>query len=352
MSKSVLSNCAAPPRRSNGFDPVATRKVFEAARAKGLIRGPGDPVPVVKDGAPAARLGNVRSQWMDVTPALAAQWLKNNFRNRPVSEDVVAAYARDMQSGVWTPTHQGIAFNDRDELIDGQHRLLAVVRCGVTIHTMVTFGLPSKIPESEMTTMDAVDRGRTRSVGDQLKIQHGLKQGTVIAAACMVLSRLCFGQRLRRLSVGQVLEIYAEYRPTLDWLIERRPKAHGLRAAGVLAAFAFAAQPDAPGHVAIKERFLQLCGDPTRANDKEAAIVLLQRFLTSDEAVLLTRGTDQGLAELVLQALWLAERSGRVAKLELGQNGLAYFRDQQTERVLRIAKLFTLPAAPAEQRAS
>jgi len=94
---------------------------------------------------------------------MAKDWLENNFRNRPISEDTVAAYARDMIAGQWVATHQGVAFNDKDELIDGQHRLHAIVRCDKTIRMMVTFGLPSVIEGKQMTTMDCVDRGRTRS---------------------------------------------------------------------------------------------------------------------------------------------------------------------------------------------
>jgi hypothetical protein len=123
----------------------------------------------------------------------------------------VDAYARDMLNGVWVPTHQGLAFNDRDELIDGQHRLQAIVKSGCTVRMMVTFGLASVIDGKEMTTMDAVDRGRTRSVADQLKIQHGFKDGAITAAICTNLAAICSQERTRRLSVGQTLEIFRAF---------------------------------------------------------------------------------------------------------------------------------------------
>ena len=43
--------------------------------------------------------------------------------------------------------------------------------------------------------MDAVDRGRARSVADQLRIQHGMKEGTVIASICKSLAGLCHEAR-------------------------------------------------------------------------------------------------------------------------------------------------------------
>ena len=57
------------------------------------------------------------------------------------------------------------------------------------------FGLASKIEGSKMTTMDAVDRGRTRSVADQLKIQHGLKAGSKIAGLAASDERLKKGAK-------------------------------------------------------------------------------------------------------------------------------------------------------------
>ena len=186
----------------DAFNPEIIRAAVREAKAKGLIAESGMPVSIAKTGRPAAALGNVKTQWMDITPALAREWLKNNFGNRKISDDTVKAYARDMAAGVWTATHQGIAFNDRDELIDGQHRLRAIIRSGLTIRLMVTFGLPAQIAGREMTTMDAVDRGRTRSVADQLRIQHGMKDGSAIAQICAGLVSLFAHGLKRRRSTG------------------------------------------------------------------------------------------------------------------------------------------------------
>jgi hypothetical protein len=177
-------NTSKPSTPSTGINPEETQRLL----AKYNGRKPGVPLPVEKNGFDLANLGSVRSQWMDVTPEMAARWLKNNFGNRPIRWDTVKAYARDMLNGLWVPTHQGLAFNDKDALIDGQHRLHAIVMSGVTIRMMVTFGLPSKIERKEMTTMDAVDRGATRSVGDQLTIQHGFSNGSITASICATLA--------------------------------------------------------------------------------------------------------------------------------------------------------------------
>jgi hypothetical protein len=318
---------------------------LKALHDKGILQMPGVAIPVEKNGTPLATEGAQRSLWMDITPALAKQWLRNNFRNRSLREETVDAYARDMANGLWVPTHQGLAFNDRDELIDGQHRLHAIVRAGVTIRMMVTFGLPAKIEGSEMTTMDAVDRGATRSVADQLKIQHNLGNASILAAICAQLGGLCFGQRTKRLSVGQTLDIYRAFQHPIDFVIANRSKEHGLKAAGVLAAFAFAMVTEqakvGSKESAFSQWYLQLVSG--KAIDAMSALARLRDFLVSDDAKLLNRGMDRGVSELVLEALRLQPVAGQVYQLASSPAGLSHFKALQPERVEKIAAIFRLP---------
>jgi hypothetical protein len=241
-----------------------------------------------------------------------------------------------------------LAFNDKDHLIDGQHRLAAIIMSGVTIWCMVTFGLPSKEEGCELTTMDCVDRGATRSVADQLTIQHGLKEGRLIAGMASQLASLCFGERTRRLSVGQTLEVYREFEHAIAYVIEHRSKEHGLKQLGILAGFAFA--------LGTEERFWETrtpitdCLDAFVTGDGlegKHAVGLLRLFATSEEAKLFTRSMSLGLAELTLRALFLTQSGAKVTKLEPGQEGVEQFRKLQETRIRKIAGIFKLPAKAA-----
>lgn len=332
--------------KSKGFDPDEIRRLVQLGKDRGLIADGGKVNPIDKNGDPATELSGVRSQWMLVDPATAKRWLENNFRNRKVSDEVVLAYARDMTNGVWVPTHQGIAFNDRDELIDGQHRLRAIVLSGKTLRMMVTFGLPSDIEGQEMTTMDAVDRGRTRSVADQLQIQHGLKNGSVIAAVTASLGTICYGHRTRRLSVGQTLDILRAFEHPVQFVITHRSKEHGLKTAGCLAAFAFAIASEDSSIAEVTTPIGAMYERLVDLDDHElegTSIGHLRKFLTSPDAKLLTRAFDRGLSELVLQAIYLEQIGRKVEKLDMSSEGADYFRQQQKKRVEKIAKIFTLP---------
>lgn len=73
-----------------------------------------------------------------ITPKIADELLRKNKTNRKVQQAVVDQYARDMRNQRWATTHQGILLGAEDCVIDGQHRLLAIVKSGVHQRMMVT----------------------------------------------------------------------------------------------------------------------------------------------------------------------------------------------------------------------
>jgi hypothetical protein len=104
-----------------------------------------------------------------ITPEQALEWLEHrNLQNRRVNEAKVRQYAEEMRQGSWSLTHQPIAFDVRGVLIDGQHRLWAVVESDTTIESFVGLQFDPKI------RID-VDIMTSRSITDQLQIQgkHG-----------------------------------------------------------------------------------------------------------------------------------------------------------------------------------
>ncbi|MER5832610.1 hypothetical protein ABT116_17585 [Streptomyces sp. NPDC002130] len=114
-------------------------------------------------------------QVVDVSPQLAAEWLTRNTNNRPLSKGTVQHLAGQIQRGEWQLTHQGIAFDEDEVLIDGQHRLAAIVKAGVTVPLTVTHGVPR-------TAFTVMDTGRKRTGRDALALA-GEANATHLAAA-------------------------------------------------------------------------------------------------------------------------------------------------------------------------
>lgn len=78
------------------------------------------------------------TNWVKVTPEMADELLAlNDEKNRRLSRHTVEKYAEDMSSGRWGRTNTnpiGVMVDDNGRivsLLDGQHRLAAVVMSGV-----------------------------------------------------------------------------------------------------------------------------------------------------------------------------------------------------------------------------
>lgn len=96
-----------------------------------------------------------------ITPHIAELYLKFNNNNRPLRKTHIRELASDMTEGNWQVTHQGIAFDISGRLIDGQHRLHAIIEAGVSIQISVTRGCSA-------SSFSILDRGSNRSTSDIL----------------------------------------------------------------------------------------------------------------------------------------------------------------------------------------
>lgn len=100
------------------------------------------------------------------TPALAERILDNNRLNRPLRQGRVEQYARDMKAGRWAANGETIKLTQDGDLLDGQHRLFAVVESGKEIEMLLVEGLDPAV-------MPTIDTGAPRTFGDVLGIQGG-----------------------------------------------------------------------------------------------------------------------------------------------------------------------------------
>ena len=79
-----------------------------------------------------------------VTPAMAARYLTHNTLNRKIVAAHVDAIARDIRAGNWMMNAQPICFARDGRLLNGQHRLSAVIQAGESIEVPVMRGLPEE----------------------------------------------------------------------------------------------------------------------------------------------------------------------------------------------------------------
>lgn len=137
---------------------------------------------------------------VSITPAIAEKWLGKNVRNRHVRPKVVAHYAKTMTRGEWLVNGEAIKFSVSGDLLDGQHRLSAIIVAQKTIKSLVVRGLPTE-------AQDVLDIGAGRRVGDQLSIA-GFPNATNLAAVSrLVIAYESAGDWKAKASVPQTLNL-------------------------------------------------------------------------------------------------------------------------------------------------
>lgn len=98
-----------------------------------------------------------------VTPEEAAELLGSNQVNRRIRKRHVEAYAEDMAAGRWRMTGEPIKVSRTGRLLDGQHRLSAIIEAGVPVELLFVTGLAD---DDQMF----MDQGASRTASDTIKM--------------------------------------------------------------------------------------------------------------------------------------------------------------------------------------
>lgn len=126
--------------------------------------------PAGAKGAPTMELRVER-----IGPDRARELLEKNRKNRTVRPQRVEQIARDITNGEWRLTGDSIKLNGDGTLLDGQHRLLAIIKAGVPVELAVARGV-------EMRAMKTIDTGAPRTLTDILRLE-GEKNYALLAAS-------------------------------------------------------------------------------------------------------------------------------------------------------------------------
>lgn len=118
------------------------------------------------------------ASFVAVTPEMAARWLARNTRNRTIRKSDLDRYKRDIATGRWHMEGSPLRFAPDGTLLDGQHRLTAIVETGATLTLLVVRGIA-------VEAQNVMDTGRKRTAADALAI-NGHKNSAAEAAVARI----------------------------------------------------------------------------------------------------------------------------------------------------------------------
>lgn len=130
---------------------------------------------------------SIRSHECVVNPEIALSYLKANSSNRPFNRRLAERYAETMRRGAWLMNGEAIIVSSSGRLLDGQHRLHAVMMAGTSVPMLIISGV-----QNEEQAFNSLNSGRRRSNADRLS-GRGEKYYALLASSITWLYRYQYG---------------------------------------------------------------------------------------------------------------------------------------------------------------
>lgn len=268
-----------------------------------------------------------------ITPEMAAKYLeKNMIHNRKPIASTVHKYADDMKAGRWELTSQGITFNERGDLVDGQHRLAAIIEANAPIQMNVTY--------DEKNDVSIHDRGRGRTLSNVLEMRGApkiLSNYTVIGAARLLL-RLVGCLRPSDNKVCDFIQANEElFANSYNVCCEGVTKACMFSKKSVVVATVFCALSSGVPIESIKN-FCNVLNSGYQESKEDSAAMVLRNYYSNllTEKFTSTGGSAVSSRTLAITACALHDYCNRIPRTKLWTAKQApYYIDATKEKILK-----------------
>jgi hypothetical protein len=175
---------------------------------------------------------------MTVTPEDAAALLEANGSNRPLNDQHVRRIARQIIDGKWRFNGDTVKIASTNDILDGQHRLWAIIEAKIAVETIVVRG----IEPDAFATIDTLRKPRSGS--DILALLGATHHRSTISTGLQWLIRWQrktledYRAPLNRLENSDVEQAYRD-NPGITRAAERANRLRTLTNPGLLAFFYF-----------------------------------------------------------------------------------------------------------------
>lgn len=142
--------------------------------------------------------------WEEITPQKAQEYLAMNKNNRKLMSGVVDSYAQDLKEGKWIIGTSTICFDINGNLIDGQHRLSAIIKAGIPVRMEVKRNLSED-------AFKAMDIGKVRQPKDMFNIAgvNNYQNLSGLIRTTLQFEQESFSRKAKRMSNPELWEVYS-----------------------------------------------------------------------------------------------------------------------------------------------
>lgn len=126
------------------------------------------------DGCKKVSAEDLRDGRYSITPLMAQEILDHGWKNRKLTEARAQRIANDIAAGKFRSNGESIVFDEKSRLLDGQHRLRAVLLANRPVELYCIFGIPSKY-------FPTFDQGKMRT-GSDIASAMGFQNSSCVGA--------------------------------------------------------------------------------------------------------------------------------------------------------------------------
>lgn len=144
----------------------------------------------------------------------ALEYLEKNIHNRKPTPANIDFLISEINNERFVLNGQAISFDTNGNLIDGQHRLIAISKTDKTVQVLVIRGLENDV-------FKTVDTGKNRSAADILSIKEVSNSNNIASAISRIIHK--FHQQRHRANLGtikisntEIMEFYAQNKDELQ----------------------------------------------------------------------------------------------------------------------------------------
>jgi hypothetical protein len=241
------------------------------------------------------------AELIEVTPTLARAWLSQNSTNRSLRKQLIRTYANEMLAGRWRITGEAIQFGTDGRLLNGQHRLNAVIMADTPVTLLVVSGVD---PGAQLV----MDSGAKRTASDALGL-IGVPNSAITAATARIALSVAY-------SPDALGSYNASHSEIAEW-VDEHPQVHAAATFASTNSKRIACQPSL-----ISYCYMVTAGlDPFAANSFWTAVAEQVAAYPGDPAVALARRLNvarrereklpkAALLSMIYRA-WNSRRDGR-----------------------------------------
>jgi hypothetical protein len=209
----------------------------------------------------------MNTQVVKMTPEKARALIENGDNNRPLTANHVEMLAHQMKKGFWVLNGQPIILDADGYVLDGQHRLHAVVASGVTVDLLLVEGVPS-------AAFSTIDNNKTRNPADALACM-GVPNYTDVSSLLLFIERYettkCHSLS-RRFTQAQAVDALKRHPQAVSCVHEFHKYSKGLLPTGSVFGIAYySKQPKSKIHDYLSQVTSGVCKSSTSAAARMAS---------------------------------------------------------------------------------